>query len=118
MKIPNKKILAHLKKWNNVNWDDIRNHYLFKIFEVEDSVREVLTHCESTGHTWENGISPLCMHFPTKDGTSTQYYGVLQGQLTNDAKDFFALNKKYIKKDGFTYLLTSNRFVCEFNRII
>lgn len=115
MKIPNKKILTHLKRWNNVNWDDIRNHYLFQIFKVEDSVREVLTHCTSAGELVSKYDIPS-VYFKTKDGTSTQYYGVMCGDMTTDARDFFTVYKKYLKKDGYTYLLSRNRFVCEFNQ--
>lgn len=118
MKIPNKKIFAYLKKYNKLDFNDIRDNRSFDKFKVDDITRLVLHLVESMGRNIQSNGFIFC-HFTKKvKDDNNIYYGVLHGDLIQNPKLFYTKFKSYINENGDTYLLSENRFVVEFKKKI
>ena len=118
MKIPNKKIFAYIKKYNQLDFCNIRNNRLFDKFKVDDITRSISHLVKSTGSTRELNDFIFCYLTKTVENNNNIYYGVLNGSLIRNPKLFYTTFKDYINENGYTYLLSANRFVVEFKKKI
>lgn len=116
MKIPNKKIFAYLKKYNELDFNDIRDNRSFDKFKVDDITRSVLHLVKSAGSTRRYNDFVFCYFTKTVENNNNIYYGALHGSLIQNPKLFYTTFKDCINENGYTYLLGSNRFVVEFKK--
>lgn len=118
MKIPNKKIFAYLKKRNELDFNDIRDNSSFYKFKVDDITSSILHLVNSLGSTRESNGLFFCYFTKKVENNNNIYYGVLNGSLIWNPKLFYTTFKDYINENGYTYLLSSNRFIVEFKKKI
>lgn len=118
MKIPNKKIFSYIKKYDKLDFNDIRDNRLFDKFKVDDITRSISHLVKSTGSTRELNDFIFCYLTKTVENNNNIYYGVLNGSLIRNPKLFYTTFKDYINENGYTYLLSANRFVVEFKKKI
>lgn len=116
MKIPNKKIFAYIKKYNQLDFYDIRNNPAFNKFKVNNITSSVL-----------QKVDPICSLI-TFDGydfsyfrkieknNENIYYGVFSGDLKRNPKLFYTHFRDRINENGYTYLLYDDRFIVEFKK--
>ena len=118
MKIPNKKIFSYIKKYDKLDFNDIRDNRLFDKFKVDDITRSISHLVKSTGSTIKLNDFIFCYLTKTVENNNNIYYGVLNGSLIRNPKLFYTTFKDYINENGYTYLLSANRFVVEFKKKI
>lgn len=130
LSVPNKLMFAYIKKQRNLNKTfslyDFRD-LAKKLFNIEvlgchsSTANYVTSLCENTGHHENNylNISPIIIHksLGIKNNVFVSNLGSLfDGYFLNDASLFFFAYKNYIDVSGFTYIISTRRFVTELIR--
>lgn len=118
MKIPNKKIFAYIKKYDYLNFSDVRDKSTFNKFKVNDITRSVLQKVKSNGHIRTFNGHAFCYFDKIDEKNKNTYYGALNGDFQKNPKLFYTLFWDKIDENGYTYLLYPDRFVVEFKKSI
>lgn len=116
MKIPNKKIFAYIKKYDYLNFHDVRDKSTFNKFKVKDITHSVLQKVKSHGNTRTYCDNTFCYFNKIEENNKNIYYGALSGGFRENPKLFYTLFRDKIDENGYTYLLYPDRFVVEFKK--
>ena len=116
MKIPNKKIFAYIKKYDKLDFLDVRDKSTFNKFKVKDITHLVLQKVKSSGNTRTFNDHAFCYFYKTEENNKNIYYGALGGYFRENPKVFYTLFRDNIDENGYTYLLYPDRFVVEFKK--
>lgn len=118
MKIPNKKIFAYIKKYNKLDFGGVRYNRSFNKFKV-GNINSLILHLVSSLGSIRKDSGFIFCYFAKRvknNNDNNIYYGVLNGDLICNPKLFYTTFQDYINENGYTYLLSSNRFVVEFKK--
>lgn len=118
MKIPNKKIFAYIKKYDKLDFCNVRYNSSFNKFKV-DNINSLILHLVSSIGSIRRDSGFIFCYFAKRvknKNDNNIYYGVLDGALICNPKLFYTTFQDYINENGYTYLLNSNRFVVEFKK--
>ena len=118
MKIPNKKIFAYIKKYDKLDFLDVRDKSTFNKFKVNDITSSVLQKVKSKGNTRIFNGHAFCYFNKTEENNKNIYYGALHGDFQKNPKLFYTLFWDKIDENGYTYILYPDRFVVEFKKSI
>lgn len=116
MKIPNKKIFAYIKKYDYLNFLDVRDKSTFNKFKVDDITRSVLQKVKSNGQIRTFNGHAFCYFDKIDEKNKNTYYGALNGDFQKNPKLFYTLFWDKIDENGYTYLLYPDKFVVEFKK--
>ena len=116
MKIPNKKIFAYIKKYNQLDFDNIRHNRSFDKFKVDDINSLILQKVQGAGSMRKIFDYHVCYFNKVEENNENIYYGAVSGYLKINPKLFYTYFRDKINENGYTYLLSSNRFVVEFKK--
>ena len=116
MKIPNKKIFAYIKKYDKLDFLDVRDKSTFNKFKVKDITHSVLQKVKSSGNIRTFNDHVFCYFNKTEENNKNIYYGALHGDFQKNPKLFYTLFWDKIDEKGYTYLLYPDRFVVEFKK--
>ena len=116
MKIPNKKIFAYIKKYNQLDFGYIRNNPAFNKFKVDDITNEILQKVHGAGSLKIFDGHDLCYFNKIEKNNENIYYGVFSGVLKINPKLFYTHFRDKINENGYTYLLYNDRFIVEFKK--
>ena len=118
MKIPNKKIFAYIKKYDKLDFGDVRDNRSFNKFKV-GNINSFISHLvksTSSIRRYSGFIFCYLTKIVKNNNDNNIYYGVLNGYFICNPKLFYTTFQDYINENGYTYLLSSNRFVVEFKK--
>lgn len=121
MKIPNKKIFAYIKKYNQLDFGDIKHNPSFNKFKVDDINSSILQKVQNTGSIRTFDGHNVCYFDKIEENNQNIYYGAFSGGFRWNPKLFYTTFKDKINENGYTYLLSSRwlspyRFVVEFKK--
>ena len=116
MKIPNKKIFAYIKKYDKLDFNDIRDNRLFNKFKVDDINSSILQKVKSNGSLQIFDGHHVCYFKKIEENNENIYYGAVNGDFKINPRLFYTCFRDKINENGYTYLLSANRFVVEFKK--
>lgn len=116
MKIPNKKIFAYIKKYNQLDFYDIRNNRSFDKFKVDDITNEILQKVQGTCYMKKIDGYHVYYFDKIEENNQNIYYGAFSGYCNINPRLFYTYFRDKINENGYTYLLKANRFVVEFKK--
>ncbi len=116
MKIPNKKIFAYIKKYNKLDFCDIRHNRSFDKFKVDDINSSILQKVNGTGSLKIFVGHNVCYFHNIEENNDNIYYGAVNGYFKINPKLFYTYFRDKINENGYTYLLSFDRFVVEFKK--
>ena len=116
MKIPNKKIFAYIKKYNQLDFDDIKHNPSFNKFKVDDIKSSILQKVHAAGSLENFGVHNVCYFKKIEENNQNIYYGAVNGYFKINPRLFYTWFRDKINENGYTYLLNDNRFVVEFKK--
>ena len=116
MKIPNKKIFAYIKKYNQLDFYDIRHYSSFNKFKVNYLANEILQKVQGTGSLRKIDGYHVCYFRKIEENNENIYYGAVSGRFKINPKLFYIYFRNKINENGYTYLLSDNRFIVEFKK--
>ena len=116
MKIPNKKIFAYIKKYNQLDFGDIRNNPAFNKFKVDDITNEILQKVHGAGSLKIFDGHDICYFNKIEENNENIYYGAVNGFFKLNPKLFYTQFRDKINENGYTYLLYDDRFIIEFKK--
>lgn len=122
LKIPNRIIFSFLKKNNNTQLTDFGPFFKdnrFQKFHIDNVANEVLQYCQNDGKMAYEflGKGDVIIH-PSKSIKDNVYVSILSRKTSyyNKIGQFFNDFKNDIDLSGYTYILNSTNFICEFIR--
>ena len=116
MKIPNKKIFAYIKKYDKLDFCDIRHNRSFDKFKVDDIANEILQKVHAAGSLKIFYGHDVCYFKKIEENNQNIYYGAVNGYFKINPKLFYTYFRDKINENGYTYLLSFDRFVVEFKK--
>ena len=116
MKIPNKKIFAYIKKYNQLDFGDIRNNPAFNKFKVNNITSSILHKVDPLCSLKIFDGYDFCYFHKIEKNNENIYYGVFSGVLKRNPKLFYTNFRDRINENGYTYLLYDDRFIVEFKK--
>lgn len=118
MKIPNKRIFAYIKKYDKLDFGDIRNNSAFNKFKVDDVIHEILQKVQGASYMKKIDGYHVCYFDKIEKNNENMYYGAVSGYFNINPRLFYTYFRDKINENGYTYLLSLNRFVVEFKKKI
>lgn len=118
MKIPNKKIFAYIKKYNQLDFYDIRNNPAFNKFKVNNITSSVLQKVQWVGSLKIFDGYDFSYFRKIEENNDNIYYGAVNGYFKRNPKLFYTNFRDRINENGYTYLLYDDRFIVEFKKKI
>lgn len=116
MKIPNKKIFAYIKKYNQLDFDDIKHNPSFNKFKVDDINSSILQKVQGTGSLKKIDGYHVCYFDKIEENNQNIYFGAFSGYFNINPRLFYIYFRDKINENGYTYLLNDNRFIVEFKK--
>ena len=116
MKIPNKKIFAYIKKYNQLDFGDIKHNPSFNKFKVDDINSSILQKVHAAGSLKIFDGHNVCYFKKIEENNQNIYYGAVNGYFKINPRLFYTWFRDKINENGYTYLLSANRFVVEFKK--
>ena len=116
MKIPNKKIFAYIKKYDKLDFCDIKHNSAFNKFKVDDIANEILQKVQWVGSLKIFDGHNVYYFSKIEENNDNIYYGAVNGYFKRNPKLFYTYFRDKINENGYTYLLSLNRFVVEFKK--
>ena len=116
MKIPNKKIFAYIKKYNQLDFGYIRNNPAFNKFKVDDINSSILQKVQGAGSLKIFDGHNVCYFKKIEENNENIYYGAVNGFFNINLSLFYLYFTDNLNENNYTSLLNSNRFVVEFKK--
>ena len=116
MKIPNKKIFAYIKKYNQLDFGDIRNNPAFNKFKVNNITSLILHKVDPLCSLKIFDGYDFCYFHKREKNNENIYYGAFSGYFKINPKLFYTHFRDKINENGYTYLLFDDRFIVEFKK--